>query len=251
MDKVYFEIGDRVEMTKTDRGTVDDKAKKKYGSMLLDFDGIRTVRLSMPLLEGRVIPLGVGDTYELCFFTGSGLYQCTGKIKKRYIENKIHMMDVFLITELQKFQRRRFYRLNCMFQIRYRELSEIEMLLRKQMESDDFENEEDRMICEGALEKISKEWQEGAASDISGGGIRFQSKTNFLPGTKLEITLPLSFQKGVVPITFVTNVISCGRRAESLTVYEVRGEFENVTDNERETIIKYVFEEQRRRMRKE
>lgn len=251
MDKVFFQIGDRIEMTKQAAAGDIRKSDRKYGSMLMDFDGIRTVRLSMPIYEGRVIPLEVGDVYELCFFTGSGLYQCTGRITKRYIEDRIHMMDVFLITELQKFQRRRFYRLDCLFQIRYRVLSEVEQLLRRRMKEDNFETEEDRRICEGALEKIPKKWEDGSASDLSGGGIRFQCSKEWKKGTKFEVMLPLSFQKGIVPVTFDMSVVSCSRYGESLTVYEVRGEFENVTDSERETVIRYVFEEQRRRMRKE
>ena len=81
---------------------------KKYGSQLLDFDGDRTAKIAMPISEGKVIPLEIDDDYNLCFFTNSGLYQCTARIKKRYTENRMYVMDVIFLTPLKKFQRRKY-----------------------------------------------------------------------------------------------------------------------------------------------
>ena len=55
--KVTFEIGDRVEMTHVKSASGQKLAERKYGSQVLDFDGYRTAKLSMPILEGKVIPL--------------------------------------------------------------------------------------------------------------------------------------------------------------------------------------------------
>jgi c-di-GMP-binding flagellar brake protein YcgR len=221
---------------------------KKYGSKLLDFDGIRTAKLSMPIYEGRLIPLETGDEYNLCFFTGAGLYQCKGRILKRYMDDRIHVMDVFLVTDLKKFQRRRFYRLDCMFDVKYRTISEVELLLKDRLEENAFETEEDREICQGAYDKLREKWEMGSVSDLSGGGIRFHSKKEVPRDNRMEVLIPLSFSSGVVPVRFMMKVISCTYFEGSR--YEIRGEFENVKDTERETVIQYVFEEQRRRMRK-
>lgn len=251
LDYTYFEIGDRIELTQLTSTGFRKVSDKKYGSKLLDFDGIRTAKLSMPIFEGRIIPLEPGDNYNLCFFTKSGLYQCTGKIARRYTDNAIHVMDVQFIGEMRKYQRRKFYRLDCMFPIKYRFLSSVELLLREQLENDNFESEEDKEICIGAIEKLPKQWEDGTVSDISGGGIRFHSETEIAKDTMMEVLLPLSFSSGIVPIQFIMKVITCSYTAGSLMAYEIRGEFENVKDTERETVIRYVFEEQRRRMRKE
>ena len=74
--KVAFKIGDRIELTHSKSATGQKLSERKFGSQLLDFDGVRTAKIAMPILESRVIPLEVGDDYELCFFTNSGLYQC-------------------------------------------------------------------------------------------------------------------------------------------------------------------------------
>lgn len=252
MKNVFFEIGDRIELTHYASRTGRTLSEKKYGSKLLDFDGIRTAKLAMPIEEGKLIPLEPGDQYQLCFFTNSGLYQCRGKIQKRYSDNGIHVMDVLLITELKKFQRRRFYRLDIMFPLQFRIMTDVEILLRARLEEDHFETPEDKEICIGAIGKLPRDWQEGTVSDISGGGIRFLSKKKLDEGLKMEVMVPLSFPNGIVPMRFCMKVISCSYYKDSRIVFEVRGEFENVKDEERETVIRYVFEEQRRRiMRKE
>ena len=63
--------------------------------------------------------------------------------------------------------------------------------------------------------------------------------------------LPLSLKSGIVPLTFFARVIACMNYEGSRIAFEVRGEFINIEDAEREIVVKYVFEEQRRRLRKE
>ena len=251
MKKVMFKIGDRIEMTHVISAAGGAVSDKKFGSQLLDFDGIRTAKVSMPIYENRIVPLEIGDEYQMCFFTNSGLYQCRGRISKRYTEKKMYVMDVVLLTEMKKFQRRRFYRLDCMFTVKFRVLSDVECTLRERLAKNEFESESDRQQCQEAIEKMPREWQEGTISDISGGGMRFHSRVELKRDELLEVRFPLSFRNGILPMTFVLRVIACVYYEGSQIAYEIRGEFENVKDTEREIVIKYVFEEQRRRLRKE
>lgn len=251
MKKTTFEVGDKIELThiKSDMGLL--LSENKYGSQLLDFDGIRTAKISMPIYENRVIPLEVGDEYQLCFFTNSGLFQCKGRVLKRYQEEKIHVLDVQLLTEPRKYQRRKFYRLECMFPIKYRCVSDVEQKLLEYIEYDRFESEEARQNCLNAIVELPKEWNEGTISDLSGGGMRFHGKAQMEKDSMIEVVIPLSFQSGIRPIKAIMKVIACVYFEGSRVAYEMRGEFQNITDSEREVVVKYVFEEQRRRMRKE
>lgn len=249
--KITFEIGDRIEMTHIKSAMGRKLSERKYGSQVLDYDGARTAKIAMPIYENRVVPLEVGDDYNLCFFTNSGLYQCIGKIRKRYAENKMYVMDVLFLTELKKYQRRKFYRLDCMFPIKYRLISDVEKTLRERLYTGQVESPEEKKRCEQMLEDIPKDWEEGTISDLSGGGMRFHGRQELEKGCLIEVMLPLSLQSGIVPLTFLMQVIACVHYEGSRIAYEIRGEFKNVKDAEREIVIKYVFEEQRRRMRKE
>lgn len=235
--KVTFAIGDRIELMHIKSAIGRKVSDKKYGSQLLDFDGDRTAKIAMPIREGKVIPLEIDDDYNLCFFTNSGLYQCTAQIKKRYTENRMYVMDVIFLTPLKKFQRRKFYRLDCLFPIRYRIVPKEQFEKRNEAEHD---NEKDEIL-----------WEEGTISDLSGGGIRFHGNVECKKGDFVEIVLPLSLQSGIVPLSLYMKVVSCVHFEGSRVAYETRGEFLNINEKERETVIKYVFEEQRRRMRKE
>ena len=59
--KVAFKIGDRIELTHSKSATGQKLSERKFGSQLLDFDGVRTAKIAMPILESRVIPLEVGE----------------------------------------------------------------------------------------------------------------------------------------------------------------------------------------------
>lgn len=249
--KITFEIGDRIELTHIKSAAGSKLSDRKYGSQLLDFDGVRTAKISMPIYENKIVPLEVDDDYQMCFFTKSGLYQCSAKIRRRYMENKMYVMDVLFLTELTKYQRRKFYRLDCMFPIKYRLISDVESILRQRFQANQFETEEEKKSCEQTLEELPKEWQEGTISDLSGGGMRFHGRSRLEKGEMIEVMLPLSLQSGIVPLTFMMQVIACLHYEGSRIAYEVRGEFQNVKAKEREIVIKYVFEEQRRRLRKE
>ena len=235
--KVAFAIGDRIELIQIKSAIGRKVSDKKYGSQVLDFDGDRTAKIAMPISEGKVIPLEIDDDYNLCFFTNSGLYQCTAQIKKRYTENRMYVMDVIFLTPLKKFQRRKFYRLDCLFPIRYRIVPKEQFEKKNEAEQD---NEKDEIL-----------WKEGTISDLSGGGIRFHGNVECKKEDLVEIVLPLSLQSGIVPLSLYMKVVSCVHFEGSRVAYETRGEFLNINEKERETVIKYVFEEQRRRMRKE
>lgn len=235
--KVAFAIGDRIELIHIKSAIGRKVSDKKYGSQVLDFDGDRTAKIAMPIREGKVIPLEIDDDYNLCFFTNSGLYQCTAQIKKRYTENRMYVMDVIFLTPLKKFQRRKFYRLDCLFPIRYRIVPKEQFEKKNEAEQD---NEKDEIL-----------WKEGTISDLSGGGIRFHGNVECKKEDLVEIVLPLSLQSGIVPLSLYMKVVSCVHFEGSRVAYETRGEFLNINEKERETVIKYVFEEQRRRMRKE
>ncbi len=127
----------------------------------------------------------------------------------------------------------------------------MELQLRERIQADKWETEEEKDQCMAALEEIPKDWKEGTISDLSGGGLRFHGKDQLERGAVVEVMLPLSLKSGIVPLTFFARVIACMNYEGSRIAFEVRGEFINIEDAEREIVVKYVFEEQRRRLRKE
>ena len=67
MQKAVINIGDKIELTHVKSEFRSRLSKRRYGSKLLDYDGVRSAKIAMPIYEGKVIPLQVGDEYDLCF----------------------------------------------------------------------------------------------------------------------------------------------------------------------------------------
>lgn len=245
------EVGNRIEMVHMASAEGFALSETKYGSKLLDYDGIRSAKIAVPTNEGHLVAMTAGDDYQLCFFTNAGLFQCKARIRKRLVENKIHMLEVLFLTKLEKYQRRKYYRLECSFDMKYRVLTESEKIVRQRLEENNFPSYAARRTCEEAVQNAPLIWRGGTVSDLSGGGIRFRCRRELVKENWLEVTVPLSFARGIVPVCVLVRVVACTYFEANRDVYEVRGEFEYLSDDERELVIQYVFEEQRRRMRKE
>ena len=249
--KIPAQIGDRIELTHEASATRRALSEVKYTSQLLDFNEINLAKLSMPIFENRLIPLEVGDEYMLCFFTQSGLYQCRGRIEKRYKDKNTHVMDVRFLNEIRKFQRRNYYRLDCNLDIKYRMLGLREQKVLQQM-ADRWQNSE--TVKKGIVEPpdpMEFEWNDGIVLNLSGGGVRFRCGDEAEPGRIFEIIIRLSSKNSYMPIHFLLKVITCETSEVDRHTYEIRGAFEYVNERERDILIQYVYEEQRRRLRKE
>ena len=96
--------GDKVEVMKTSGGSNGQNDTRVYYSLLIDADDRLT--LTMPIEAGKVIPLTVGIRYWFVFYTHNGIYRAKGLIIDRDKQGNIHVMNVRLLTELERIQRR-------------------------------------------------------------------------------------------------------------------------------------------------
>ncbi len=252
MENKVIKIGDRVELTHVRSATRRKLSENKYISQVLDYDGFRAAKLSMPIYEGKVIPLERGDKYELCFFTSSGMYQSTAVVKRRFREEKMFVALLELEALPKKFQRRQFFRLECTLDMRFRIMSEEELKLIEYIENTEFETMAELEDYEKKLKKFPKEWKSAQLSDISGGGGRFHSRdVSGGKGTIIEVEIPLRTGREMKTFTCFAKVIADEKLVGSSRDNEIRCEFENIDKKKQEMVVKYVFDEQRRRMRKE
>ncbi|MBO6108815.1 MAG: flagellar brake protein [Eubacterium sp.] len=248
--KQVFSIGDKLEITPVKSAFSYDKSVKKYTSQVLDFDNVRTAKIAAPLVDGRLIPLRMDEDIELCFFTKAGLYQCRGRVKKRYSDGNVSVLDVLFVSEPQKFQRRRFYRLECSLEMKYRRLSREEIKATQELErARILEDEEKIAECEQTLEAVEKNWKDAAVTNISGGGIKFHLPESLEVGETIEVDIPISAGRGAASMKMMAHVIESSKSMDMRSSSaDVRCEFDSIDNREREDIVKYVFEEQRRRM---
>lgn len=227
-------IGNKIELKALNWKNPDEEAPV-YVSQLLDFTAQEeNLIIAMPIFEGHLVPLQIGQRYEACFSANKGLYKADCVVHNRSKVNNIYMVEITLTTQLKKFQRREHFRLNCNMEIPYQVMTD--------MERNDF------CSSHQLKEEYSSMVFTGIATDISGGGLRLLCRNTYARATYLVIQLKFVTAKGLVDMQLVGNVISSTRTDSMSDVYDVRVQFVFDGKEQQEKIIKYIFEEQRRRM---
>ncbi len=244
-------IGDKIEIKRIanlDSGTLGGKY---YVSQLLDINDDTRINIGMPFENGKMIPLDIGERYQMCFYTHNGLLQSKGLVVERFRNNNLYVAAVKFIADFEKLQRRQFYRLECILEITYRIISEREQRINEILDKQEYENTDQRAGLIKEKESIRKEWHQAVATDISGGGIRFNSKTLHEDAPNIEIRLQLFLDGKMKMIeTRVHVVYSAGIPARP-GMYEYRAEFMGISMKDREQIIRFVFDEERKRRKRE
>lgn len=215
-----------------------EKNSKKitYSSKIYDIIEEDKIKAAMPMQKGAILPLAVNTQYDLFIYTGSGLYKCSATLTERYREDNLYVMILEVYTGLQKYQRREHYRLGCNVDLKYRILTEKEAdLMLKLKTPPEYENMQQNL---GHIK--------GITLDISGGGMRFVSTYESKTEEYLlaEFSVPIAGK--VCSYSILSKIISAREVPNKKHTYEYRVKFENISSKERELLIKFIFEEERR-----
>lgn len=205
-----------------------------YASQVFEIRNDNILRVSMPIEHGRIIPLSKGKKFDAFFYTAKGLYQCRVIIIDRFKINNIYMMDIELLTEPVKYQRRQYYRLELNIPVRYMQITETE--------SNMMANEEE---LPERLENLS-EYHTGDTIDISGGGLRFTGDALVEKGNKLAVVFDIDYEGNIERYLLAADVIMSFAIPQHHGMYEHRVEFKDISKENREMLIKYIFQEERK-----
>jgi c-di-GMP-binding flagellar brake protein YcgR len=240
-------IGDKIDITPLNPSGRPVAGARALVSQLVDIVDTNVVNIAAPIMVGRTIPLPVGDNFRLCFYTEKGLYQCSCMVISNHRDNKTIITVVRITSNLEKLQRRQYYRLECIQDIEYRPVTIEEEILDKKVSTDDFDNPEELAEAKKQLALFDKEWITGSVTDISGGGARFSSEKQHEKGDKLIMKLDIVVGKELRKLELTSKVISSNRIPVRAGLFEHRVQFIEITQKEREVLIKYIFEQDRKR----
>lgn len=233
MIEKFISPGDKLELKSTVSVVLPDGTEgvKTYKTSVYDIleDGL--LALVMPMEHAKLVLLPIDGEYDVCFFTHGGMYRADVRIADRQKINGIYILVVELISNLHKFQRREYYRFNCVVDMTVRELT--------RAEADAF--------ASGKLDRIpEKNMARGVIVDISGGGTRFVSRQQFNEYGIVLMRFELSIMGRERPFELAAKVIYSREIANRAGEYENRVKFEFIDTMTREEIIKYIFDEERK-----
>ena len=195
----------------------------------------------IPTRKGHIVTIPMDVPFNAVFNTKKGLFQLTGVITKR---GRLENYPVYVLepsTGLKKVQRRDYYRFQCLIPIMVLPIPE-DVALLPNME-----------LVEADLERYGNTYGtpvSGTILDISGGGAKFNSNMDITTDRYMYVSFKLTSNT----INQNINAIAKRVRSEYKTdkrIFEHRIEFLFKEPEDRETIIKYIFDEERRIRKKD
>lgn len=233
MIEKYLSPGDKVEIRFAQRmALTDENTERKYKTYLskinqmLDEDQIEIL---MPIEQSRMVLLPRNAMGTLVIYTSNGLFQCEVKVADRYKKDNIYLQVLELISGIKKYQRREYYRYSCTVPVFSRCLSE---------------EEQKTMVWDETQKGI-----EGSTLDIGGGGVRYLVSEQMTSGEMVICYLELEIKNTVKEIQALGKILSV-RPVKDSNLFEVRVQFEKISNAAREQIIQYIFEDERKRRKK-
>lgn len=242
-----LKLGDKIDVKHMDRLGRPARNAKTYVSQLMDFIDFDVIHIATPIAGSVPVILNVGENYNLCFYSNKGLYQCNCTILKNIRENNIMIAVVRITTNLEKFQRRQFYRLEYMLDVKFHLITREEETLSNRLKANEFQSEEEAEACKLKLSQLEEHWSSAILKDISGGGTRFTTEEALNKDNRIRLNLNLEFDKGMKNLRLEAVVIMADKVMNKSGLYEYRVEYTDIMKGDREDLIRYIFEQERKR----
>lgn len=233
MIEKFISPGDKLELKSTVSVVLPDGTEgvKTYRTSVYDILDDGQLELVMPVEKTKLVLLPVDGEYDVCFFSHGGMYRADVRIVDRQKINGVYVLVVEMISNLHKFQRREYYRFNCVVDMKAREMTE----------------QEQEAFARGLTYLVPEtDMVRGVIVDISGGGMRFVSRQSFNEDSTIMMCFELPIMECARSFLLAAKVVYSGEIENRKNEYENRVKFEFIDTTTREEIIKYIFDEERK-----
>lgn len=218
-----IQIGTRLELELLSRK--GEKIGNTFISQLLEHQEGNCMVISVPIFEARLIFISVQAQLRLTFIHNKyGLLGFTALVTAREFRGKIAVLIIQPDSEIIKIQRRTHYRLDCM----------ADVLVRRS-------------------EKNSKAGKETAikafTKNISGSGLCIITTTDIPKKSEVDIELSLADNIHInAKCLVIRNIEFEVKKSKS---HEIALHFTDISQKDQDSLIKYIFEQQRMQLKKE
>lgn len=176
-----------------------------------------------PIFEGRLFFITRNTKVDVIYESGGQLYKFGAIVVGHRTSGNLSYMRIKPVSEKQRFQRRNFFRFKCIEKVEYRI----------------YQNENTPAEGRG-------DYKDSITRDISGGGICLLTKEKPNRGWFVEGNLYIG-QK----IHFIGSIVRVADiRNKGEYSYEAGIEFVNISERDREKVISYIFDSQRKLLKK-
>ncbi len=216
-----LEIGTKLELEPYNE---DGISLDKY--LVSEFEWViddKYIMIAAPIKEGVIYPLHLGVVMNVYFIKKVEeefqLYTFKAQVIGRETVERIAMLKVEFKGEIERVQRRRFYRLGCSLPVKYR-------------------------IVETMNEAFNTEirYKNTIACNLSGGGLCLLLEEKIEYGKLIECEISTDESKKVTLMGRVIRNEHCD--LESRFKYTAGISYVKINDSDREAVVKFIFREQ-------
>ncbi len=238
----FIEPGNRIELQKVRRlKGEEDSNQKVYVSQLIDVISDDRIEIAMPMEKSKLILLPIDSVYDLYFYTRNGLYQCHARVVDRYKANNMFLVQLDLTSNLRKHQRREYYRFSCALEMNSRPLKEEEVQA--------IEKDKDAELLSSDILEPGLPLQKSVIADISGGGLRFVADYAYEVDSLILCKYRLWIDGESKEYTLYGKVLGVKEVDKRPGSFEHRVQYVHMDKDNREEIIKYIFNEERKTLK--
>ncbi|NLM74087.1 MAG: flagellar brake protein [Clostridiaceae bacterium] len=181
-----------------------------------------TMQILSPIYKGRVLYIGRNTKMNVIYEQNNDLFSFKAIAHESKYVGGLAMLRIEQISEEERLQRRNFFRLRCVLDIEYRLFEE-----------------------KNTPAEERGEFKKSITRDISGGGICLFSREKIDAGTYIEGKIQLDQE--ICFIGIVRRVIPADRGDYK---YAAGIEYIDIADKEREKVISFIFDYQRKLLKK-
>ena len=211
----------------------DNNGERLEPTLISEFEwneGENMAAIAAPIFEGHIVPLPVNSEINIYFIIKNeslySLYKFSAIIMSRLVVDNLHILMVKKQGDIVKVQRRNYFRLDCFVEVRYRILDP----------NGDDPNDRKRSFINTLT------------NNLSGGGVSIMLQEIIPTGTIIECEM---FNDQNRKVTFFGKVMryeEIGK--DGKYKYEAGIAYIEISDSDREAIVKYIYDEQRKLLRK-
>lgn len=204
---------------------VGDRGSAQYFSRLVE-ETAETLMISLPEMEGELLPVREGETLRLWYTHGGGYWCLHTDVRTVFERAGETMLEIARTGDVHRAQRRNHVRVD------------VSLLLHARVEQHAGEEGD-----AADAPRLSGERIKAVTRNVSGGGINFRSPDRLVEGDRLVVTFYLPEHGG--DITSRAKVVHAHPDPEKPDHWVVACMFERMAITDRERIIRFLFFRQR------
>ncbi len=212
----YLQVGEKIQVQYTDA----NNNVHEYSSQVVEFYSNGMLDILIPLYKNQIVYFRNDAKLKIVVPKGEAVFEFQTQIAEKQF-GKIPLLRLQVSGQVNKIQRRNYFRLKVIKEL------------------------EGRTVINLKERKFGDKFK-GNLLDISGGGIQFNMLTELEENASVELTMTLNDKKmtlfGIIVRKNFTN------NAKAPFLYGVR--FDRMSEFERNEIMKFIFEEQRKLIKK-